>query len=253
MKKFLILLIAICLAFPVSATAYQVIDNANLLSVQEEQMLSQQLITIENAHNIDVVVLTEYTIGGADSQDYADDYYDNNGYSSNGALLLLVMDTRQWYLSTKGSCISLLDYNDIGKIVAPYFSKGEYYKGFTVFAKLVKASAENPEGDGEYIVDEYGDVSFQPHVRHWYDGLGICLIIGLVVGGISVAVMASGMKSVYSKNGASNYVDERGLMLTRQEDRYLYQTITKRGKPKNNSSTHRSSSGSRHGGGGGRF
>lgn len=253
MKKLLTLFVILCLIIPASASAPLVVDNAELLSTQEEQALTSQLENLRNTLGIDVVVLTVPSLGGTSPKVYADDYFDYNGYGRDGALLLLDMGGRNWWISTAGSCMTPVKVDTIGDYIVPYLSDGEYYTAFSLFAQLVKTAMEHPDNKGEYIVDDYGNVHFQPKVTHWYDGWWQCLLAGALIGGIAVAIMASGMKSVRSKNSASDYVDRGSLELTRQEDIFLYQTISKRAKPKNNGGSHRGSSGRSHGGGGGRF
>ena len=84
---------------------------------------------------------------------------------------------------------------------------------------VITASAEAPGGET---------------AASWYDGLVLCLVGGLVIGGISVGVMAFNMKNVRNKSSASDYVEQGSLELRIQQDRYLYQTVTRRPKPKNN-------------------
>ena len=52
---------------------------------------------------MDLVVVTANTLGGKSPMEYADDYYDYNGYTDDGALLLVSMEDRDWWISTKGS------------------------------------------------------------------------------------------------------------------------------------------------------
>jgi len=47
--------------------------------------------------------------------------------------------------------------------------------------------------------------------------------------------MAYNMKSVRDKDSASDYVDQDGLELQIQQDRYLYSTVSRRPRPKQNS------------------
>ncbi len=252
MKKLLIVLLLVLLVIPVSAAAPLVVDEADLLLPHEEQYLTEQLEATREQLGIDVVVLTVETIHDEIPMFYADDYYDDNGYGPDGVLLLLAMESRDWYISTAGDCILLIDDSAIGDVIVPYLSQGDYYEAFALFGKLVHETMLQPDMDGEYVVDEYGNVSIQPYVRNWYDGLGICMLIGLVVGGITVGVMASGMKTVRAKGSAADYVNAGSLELSVTQDIYLYQTVTRRAKPKNNG-THTGSSGRSHGGGGGKF
>ncbi len=252
MKKLLMIFLLVLLVLPVCAETPMVVDEADLLLPQEEQYLTEQLELTREQLGIDVAVLTVETINGQPVGTYADDYYDYNGYNPDGVLLLLVMESRQWYISTAGSCMAPIDAETVGDVIVPYLSQGNYYEAFSLFGKMVHETMLQPEADGEYVTDEYGNVSLRPHQRNWYEGLGICLLIGLGVGGITVGVMASGMKTVRSKTGAADYVKPGSLELSVTQDIYLYQTVTRRAKPKN-TGTHTGSSGRSHGGGGGRF
>lgn len=254
MKKILILLMLLCVVTCASAsTPALVIDNADLLTDAQEQALNAQLSDIQSRYGLDIVILTENSIGNEEPMDYADDYFDYNGYNFDGALLLLSMENRDWWLSTSGECIWLLDADMMGEHFVPLLSSGDYADAFSMFAHLVDITAALPDGAESYYVDENGVVQATPYITHWYDGLSLCLIIGIVVGGIAVGVMALGMKSVRAQSSAADYVDAGSLNLTRQDDRYLYQTVTRRAKPKDNGGTHTGSSGRSHGGGGGKF
>ena len=80
----------------------------------------------------------------------------------------------------------------------------------------------------------------------------ISLAVGFVIAFIATAVMRSKLKSVRPKSGAADYVKEGSFRLTRSNDFFLYRTVSRVAKPKDNGS-HRSSSGRSHGGGGGKF
>ena len=88
----------------------------------------------------------------------------------------------------------------------------------------------------------------------------ISLVVGLVVGYISVSAMKGQLKSVQPNNRASAYIVDGSMQLARQNDLFLYRNVARVAKPKDTgssrsggSSTHRSSSGRSHGGGGGKF
>lgn len=67
---------------------------------------------------------------------------------------------------------------------------------------------------------------------NWVSMIGFSLIIGLVVAGIVILVMKSGMKSVYRQSGASNYAKEGRVKLIAQHDQFLYRQVTKTPRPK---------------------
>ena len=67
----------------------------------------------------------------------------------------------------------------------------------------------------------------------------IALGIGLVAGIITVLILINQLKSVKSAKNASVYVESGSFALTEKRDVYLYSTVTKIPKPKNNSSKSR--------------
>ena len=78
---------------------------------------------------------------------------------------------------------------------------------------------------------------------------------------IPMNIMKSKLKSVQPKAGAADYIRDGSFQLKTDRDMFLYRTVSRTARPKNNSSSgsssgsgsHTSSSGSTHGGGGGKF
>lgn len=141
MKHKLICLILCLLLFPslfLSAGAEQqyVIDNADLMSSSEEAALDEKAQALRQEYGMDVVILTVDSLDGKRPQEYADDYYDYNGYADDGLLFLLSMEERDWYISTKGNAVyALTDYGiqQVGESALPYLGDGDYYGGFDAF------------------------------------------------------------------------------------------------------------------------
>ena len=50
----------------------------------------------------------------------------------------------------------------------------------------------------------------------------VCIIIGLVIGGIVLGSLLSQLKTVVPKNTASDYIKQGSLHLTQRNDLYLY-------------------------------
>ena len=90
----------------VSADINFVVDDANLLSSEEEQQLREDLASFKEQYNMDAVIVTSNDLGGKSQMDYADDYFDYNGYGvgedKSGLLLLIDMDDRKVWISTSG-------------------------------------------------------------------------------------------------------------------------------------------------------
>lgn len=83
-------------------TLRHLIDNADLLTGEEESNLLAKLDEISDRLSVDVAVVTEDSIGDKTPREYADDFYDYNSYKYNpdGVLLLISMEERDWYITT---------------------------------------------------------------------------------------------------------------------------------------------------------
>ena len=139
-----------------ATTAFRLADNADLLTDEEEQRLLQALNEVSERQRFDLVIVTEDLLGGKTPTEYADDYYDDNGYgygdSHDGALLLISMEDRDWWISTTGYGITALtDYGieSIGDDITPSLSSGNYYKAFSTFISdcdsyVTQAKNRNP-------------------------------------------------------------------------------------------------------------
>ena len=262
MKKLISLLIAflltLCLTVPAFAAGGtpKIVDNADLLSASEQATLETMALHLANEYRIDVVILTVDTTYGENITDYADDYFDNNGYGidydHSGVLLVISMDDREWAISTCGDAINALtDYGQeqIMDSVTQHLGNGDYYEGFELYLELL---------DEYFTAYENGEPIDRPRTAlDTIIDLFVALAIGAVVGGVTIAIMRSGMKTARPQSGAVNYVQHGSYQLRRQRDIYLYSRTTRTRKQSSSSSggssTHRSSSGRSHGGSRGRF
>ena len=140
----LLILLCLGLSVPVFATdTDRLVDYANLLSVAQQAQIEAHLDALSQEHQLDIVVVTVDDIRGYTSQQFADDYFDYNGYGQgydrDGILLLISMEDRDWAISTSGWCITA--FTDAGLAhmedeIVPYLSDGEYDQAFSTFADL---------------------------------------------------------------------------------------------------------------------
>ena len=268
-----ILLLSLTFTAGAQEGLWRIIDNADLLDAAEESALEETARLLRETYDMDVVILTVNSLGGKTPQEYADDYYDENGYGcgveKSGLLLLISMEERDWYISTSGDAIyALTDYGiqQLGEKLVSGFSVS-YDAGFRMFLNALPEYFEALEygapidgyadysgdyyrGDREEIV--YYDEEFTPSVE-------LSFLLGLVVAGISVLVMRIGMNTKRPRHSAAGYMKENSFQMRQQQDLFLYSNVSKvrKEQPKpssgGGSSVHRSSGGSRHGGGGGKF
>lgn len=238
----------------------RLVDMAGLLDESEQAEVLNNLNEISVRQKLDLVVVTTDSLDGKTAMEYADDFYDYNGYGfgqdKDGVLLLVSMEERDWWISTTGYGITA--FTDAGieylsEQFLPDLSDGDYRKAFTKFAAccddfITQALTKQPYDRGNLPKAPFRFV-------FW---LCVSLSIGFVFAIMMTAVMKGKLKSVHSKPAASDYVKQGSMRVTDSRDLYLYSHVTRIQRPKSDSSasgssTHRSSSGTSHGGGGGKF
>lgn len=245
-----VLLVAV-LALPVFANGSLVVDEADLLFFDEAQELTDALSDLQYRYQMDVVVVTTNTLYGKTPRAYADDYYDENGYGYDGVLLLISMEDNDWYISTCGAGITAFNDDGIDYIadqIVPYFSDGDFYGGFMEFARLCDLFLSQYESGEAYDSESLPKDPFP--VGKYLLG---CAIGAAVIALIVVLILKGQLKSVRSQSAAADYVVGGSLQLTQANEFFLYHTVSRVEKPKNNGGTHMSGGGRSHGGGGGKF
>lgn len=252
-----ILVLLITAAVPVFAdgTSSRLADSADILIDSEEATLLSLLDEISVRQQTDIVVVTVDTTDGKTIAEYADDYYDLNGYSDDGLMLIVNMDDRDWYIAASGFGITAL--TDAGReYMSEKFmsdlSAGNYVKAFTSYAELCDDFISQAKKGTPY---DAGNLPKAPFAV--LRNLIIALIIGFIAALIITGVMKGQLKSVCRQSAASSYVKKDSLHITESRELFLYKRTERKEKTKKEESegsqTHTSSSGTTHGGGGGKF
>ena len=98
----LALLLVLLTAAASFASAPSVVDEAGLLSKDDVQKISQQIGQMESKYNVRIGVVTKKSIGGKNVGSFANHLVDTDyaGASGGAIVLLIVMDSRDWYIST---------------------------------------------------------------------------------------------------------------------------------------------------------
>lgn len=239
----------------------RLVDNADLLNDDEETTLLAKLDEISERQQADIVVVTVDTLDGKTPMDYADDFYDYNGYgfgdTNDGVLLLVSMEDRDWWMSTSGYGITAITDAGIEYISDKFLSDlsdGNYAEAFSTYAQLCDEFFTQAKTGQPYDV---GHMPKEPFNIVW--NLFVALIVGFVIALIATNIMKGKLKTVRFQYAAGNYVKENSMNITDSRDMFLYTHVDRIAKPKETSSssggssTHTSSSGATHGGGGGKF
>lgn len=280
MKRIYCLLLALVLVLGLSLPAFaendwpKIMDEAGLLTTEETEALEQRAQQMAETYGMDVVIVTCGSLDGKTATEYADDYFDYNGYGlgdyGSGTLLLVSMDERAWAISTKGAAIrAVTDWGNeqLQDAMLSDLSGGYYADAFQSYLDKLEelySSYVNQGGDDSDYNGDNGDAggsSLWYYIRSKLSFLRILLCVGIaaVVSGITVASMAKSMNSARGKRQARDYVVKDSFHLSQSRDRFLYSTVTKTRRAQDNdhdsggSSTHVSSSGSTHGGSSGSF
>lgn len=247
MKKILLIftLISVLLVLScVSAAAeaehpLRLTDDANVLTTAEEKALLARLDELSEEWEYDIVIHTmtdendEYNdseLGG-----YAKNYFLNNGYGMG---------------DDKTGTILVLSIVEGGRYV-------DYYIDYFGDEKLPYA-----EDMKEYFYDDLVDREYYNALSGFVEGVDEelqfplleslvgSLVAALIIAFIAVSSMKSKLKSVRSADYAREYVRPDSFRLDVSRDLYLYSTVTRIPKPKNNPSRGGFGGNSSRGGGG---
>ena len=270
MKKIVSLLLAVIMLAGFSVLAFaasadfgpgrdpwreRVVDNADLLTDSEEQLLSERISGVMNEYLFDIVILTENGIGNYSPEQYAQSYYASNEYGCgdtyDGSMFLISMAERDYYILNDGlgtDIISSRDVRNMGDTVAPYLSAGRYYDGFSKYIDMLE--------------DELYQNKLHPAKKRFMSESQVMMfviisIIGVVIALIVVSVMKKKMKTHQIALEANDYIRRGSLQMNNTEETFLYSQVSKVPRATESSSSRGSggfsSGGHNFSGGGGKF
>lgn len=247
---------------PDSRQKERLLDDADLLNDNEEAKLLDRLNSISNAHASNVVILTVPDHSGT-IQDFADDYFDYNGFQADfdgsGVLFMLSMSDREWAISTSGNAAyAFTDYGQeyLMDQMLPYLRDGDYSGAFNEYLDVADKFLTLYEQGTPY------DVNNTKEPKNPVAGAFVCLFIGMAIAFAVVAFMAKDLHTVHMNASAAGYQSHSGIKMQVHHDTYVRTTTARTKLPENDnnrgghsggSSMHTSSSGSSHGGSHGHF
>ena len=231
--------------------AARVVDEADLLTADEEKALDAKLAAVEQSHKVRILIGTMQDTGGAALGKVANNVVDQIPADNGTIVLLLSMKERDWYISTDNKMrVRITDGKGIEYLSGeflPDLKEGKYAAAFTTFAATTDEMLTYYEKEGE---------PYDPANAFNLMALGIALACALILGGTIYYMLYEYESNVRSAAEADAYLNHDSFRLTRSEDDFLYTTVTRRTKEKSSSSGSNVSTSSRdssHGGGGGKF
>lgn len=248
----------------VNAEGARVFDQAGLFAPEEVQQLETEITALEERIQYDVVVVTADDAGGKSAMEYADDFYDENGFGTgtekSGVLLLIDMDNRELWISTSGDMIDILTDARIDSILDDVYegmADENYVKAAENFLEKTEYFVEQGVEAGQYRYDTEKDK------LSLAEAIVIGVLAGALISGITCLIIVSRYKGKRAGNDTA-YRQNADMHIVRKEDTFLNSVVTHRKIPKDppkssggssagRSSTHTSSSGASHGGGGRKF
>ena len=244
-------------AQPTSVNGVHVVDMADLLSDEEEAQLRSKLEEISNRQNADVVFVTVNSTGNKSAMEFADDFFDYNGYRTDGILMLVSMQNSDWWVSTAGRGITAVTEDALERYEeesVTYLTYADYSTACSKFADL----------SDEFLTLEKQGTPYQKPEEKSSSGLATAGVVsagvGLATGAIGTGSMKSKLKSVHRKRSATEYMKRDSLNIVDASEIYLYSNVTRTYIDRDRGSSggggggvHVSSSGTTHGGGGGHF
>ena len=248
---FTLVLLLCALVLPASASAHSyVTDDAGLLTPRQRLELEELARKITEEHKIGIYILTaeDYHTYGEEPQifDVLWNYYHDNslGYGADrqGMILMLSIAERDFATFFYGEDTEYA-FNGFGQAqLENYFlddfGSDDWYDGFMDFLVasedfMAKAAAGEPVRDNPWSL------------------ASVFVLIALFVSFVVTRLLWMKMANVAAQKGAKRYQTAEGLVLTKQIDQFLTQTIRRRKIESSDPGSGRSGSSQAHSGGGG--
>jgi len=248
-------------------------DELNYLSEEEINEIQDKIEDTVEAYGLDIVIVITDDTEGKNSMNYADDYYDYNGYGVgddySGLLMLINMDKRELWISTTGKAIDIFtDYRIdimVDEITA-LLGNGKYKQASDKFISLIEKYAIAGIPNDATRKEETAGQHYRKEMHlYWYEVVYLMKSPLIAIIALVVAIGLTFVITITSKGhmGVSSRTYESNFRLTNKVDNFIRESVTRSRASSSSSgsssigssisSTHTSSSGRSHGGGGGRF
>ena len=217
----------------------RLVDQADLLNEADEAALQEKLDTISETLQFDVVIVTAKHIGNRTPMEFADDYFDYNGFGLSDDYFLNVIDPSDFTY---------------------YLKNGDYVRSFNHFADVVN----------DFVIEAKTNEPYSAKHRYqdWKNkviGVALSLVAGLIVAAIvTYSKYSNYVSAICERSEAGGYL-VGSVKFGECRDEFIGSFVNRTRRVSESSSSsssssshsspgsHTSSSGRSHGGGGGKF
>ena len=233
--------------FAITFAAQSIVDTQNLLTPAEIKSLTQKIQQVEQKHQVKIGIEFLKNTHGQNLENTANSLLDKNfsGAPNGGILLLVVMDTRKWYISTDYEMKQRIsDVNAISNTFLPKLSADDYYGACSSYVDGVDKFLTYYEKNGAAYDSSAG---FDPLA-----GM-LAFVLAIICAGFFRAALIGSMSNVHPATSAADYLKRDSVKISEKRDTFLFTKVSRRRKSKGSSSSGGSHGGGSHGGGGGSF
>ena len=229
-KKIVALLTALVLLLVLAVPAFaaeedasrntMVLDTADLLSTQEEEVLNQRAWNLTERYGCAVYIITVPGLEGMEAWEFNEYLFDGFGLGygeeNSCVMLLLSMEYRDYDIMAHGWGNTA--FTDYGKEVMaerflPDFGDDNWYAGFEEYLDCCEEYLQLAEEGTPFDVDSENSSG---------GAVLISVAVGLLAAFITCAVFKGQMKTARIQERADAYVSPEGLLLTNQAENFQY-------------------------------
>lgn len=217
MKKLVITLVLLFVMAPICFSAPFVYDGEELLTDSQSERLNEELSEIYSDYDVSVIIVTvaDDEESEAAFQKKAHSFYDSGDFGDNGILLMVNTVSRMHAFSVNGVANDIFKSSVLDGIeedLVGYLSEDEYSDAFECFSRECERAVKKYLDNGN---SENDDMTVG-------DCILISVVLGLIIGFVTVCVMKSKLKSVRSRTNAEEYVKDGSLNVTCGYEKFLW-------------------------------
>lgn len=226
-----------------------VFDDADVIMEEDEKALTEKCQKASEECKVTIAVATTYDAQGYGSRSYAERVirvndlgYEEDKFDKSVVLFLLDLDNSETYIVTSGLGILFVEDDNIEEILDQVYMyvHNDYYMACSAFVdKTVDVIQDNKRDYGSEYLKEWENWEgsyegfYETYVREPEHNLfyrlkspRLCLMIAVLIGGVSVAVMAIRNKSKMTANGHT-YMDMNQSKMHLRTDAFIRTTTQK--------------------------